>query len=242
MPTLSKTIHGEVAPGFRFEEGNHTYWLGDKKLTGVTTILNTVIAKNSLIQWAADMAVNYIREHQSLAEESLEEARVAHRKKKEVAGERGTDVHAQIENYIKTVIETNGGVPVQPNDVSDLMVQRFIDWSIANEVKFLASEKQVFCRSLWFAGTADFTFEKGGKRFVGDLKTMKKMWDRVPFFQTAAYMIALEEMGEEKYDGSCIVNINKETSELTDYWTYDHENDKEAFRAALTLYRQLNNF
>lgn len=118
----------------------------------------------------------------------------------------------------------------------------FIAWATANNVRFLASEKQVYSKELFVAGTFDFSFEKDGKRFIGDLKTMKKMWDRVPFFQTAAYIIASEHMGEEKYDGSCIININKETNELTEYYTYDHENDKKAFEAALFLYRQLANF
>lgn len=237
-----------------FNAKNHRYELDGKPVTGVTTILG-VLAKPALIQWAADMTAKWIREnctacdelsgdsgerHYTCHESDLQEAVKAHIKKKEAAGERGTDVHALIEEYIKLCIEHGGNALTAHRN--DPMVQKFIDWAMLNNIRFLASEKQVYSRELWFAGTADFTFEKDGKRYVGDLKTMRKMWDRVPFFQTAGYMIALEEMGEEKYDGSCIININKETTELTEHWTYDHENDKQAFRACLTLYRQLSNF
>ncbi len=75
---------------------------------------------------------------------------------------------------------------------------------------------------------------------------MGKIWDRVPFFQTAAYRKMSMEMGEEHYDGSCIVNISKPSekypSMLSTEWSYDFDNDQKAFEAALTLYRQLNNF
>lgn len=233
----------------------HVYLLDGKQVTGVTTVLG-VLAKPALIQWAADMTANWIREnckgrpygfvHKGPVyvcyEEDLEEARVAHAKKKEAAGDRGTDVHAQIESYIKACIETRGGAPEALSGLNDPMVEKFVEWAVQNQVTFLASEKKVFSKEWFVAGTFDFSFEKDGKRYIGDLKTMKKMWDRVPFFQTAAYMKMSEEMGEAPYDGSCVVNINKETTELTDYWTYDHANDRKAFEAALVLYRQLNNF
>lgn len=228
----------------------HVYLMDGKQMTGVTTVLG-VIAKPALIQWAADMACEYIAGHIGEAftypleadkfKTLLAEARTAHTKKKEAAGTKGTDTHALVEEYIKSCISKDGDAHAFGGG-DDPMAQKFAGWAQENNVKFIASEKKVFSKSWFVAGTFDFSFEKDGKRFIGDLKTMKKVWDRVPFMQTAAYRKMSVEMGEAPYDGSCIVNISKEDGhELTDHWSYDWEADQKGFEAALTLYRQLNN-
>ena len=229
-----------------------------KPYTGVTTVLG-VLAKPALIGWAARMTAEWIRENcgekvfqvgaglkptgnpiYMVDEDQLQEAVKAHTKKKEAGGQKGTDLHSEVEAWIKNTIATN---TMEYSSLQSPGLKAFVKWACDNEVKFLASEKQVYHSdpSMWYAGTFDFSFEKDGKRFIGDLKTMKKLWDRTPFFQTAAYMMASEHMGEEPYDGSCIVNVSKETNELTDHWTFDHESDRKAFGAALTLYKALNN-
>ena len=119
------------------------------------------------------------------------------------------------------------------------ILEQFKIWATDNKVEFLESEKRVYSEAWWTAGTCDFTCIIGGQRLVGDLKTMKTMWDRTPFFQTAAYMKMLVEQGEEKYDGTIIVNINKETNKLTEYKSFDFEADIKSFEAALTLYRTI---
>ena len=239
---------------FTFDAKKHIYTLDGKPMTGVTTILG-VIAKPALVGWAAKETANWIRSHcdydpnddeegnniYRVYEKDLQEAVKAHNKKKTDAGSKGTDVHAEVEEYIKTCISAGGTAQfIVPNDE---MLLKFIAWAVNNTVKFLASEQRVYSKEWFVAGTLDFSFEKDGKRFIGDLKTMKKVWDRTPFFQTAAYRKMSIEMGEAHYDGSCIVNISKEPGhELTDHWSYDFEGDQKAFEAALTLYRQLNNF
>ena len=233
---------------FKFIEKTHTYLMDGKRMTGVTTVLG-VISKPMLIDWAANMAVDYIKENGSSAEGAvlvsdyvLKEARTAHTKKKEAAGTKGTNTHALVEAYVKMSINTQDGYPVDHPRVNsdDPMLHEFIEWSLENKVQFLESEKKLYSKEWFVAGTTDFTCIIDGKRFVGDLKTMKKIWDRTPYFQTAAYMKMLKEMGEEDYDGSVIVNINKETFELTEHYSYDWESDVKSFEAALTLYRSLN--
>ena len=232
----------------------HVYLFGGKQMTGVTTVLG-VIAKPALIQWAADMACQLIGTAEKdrlgnyvVTNELLESARTAHTKKKEDAGTKGTDTHALVEEYIKECIENGGNAELRIKeaiDGIDPVLNKFIGWAVGNGVKFLASEKKVYSESWFVAGTFDFSFEKDGKRFVGDLKTMGKIWDRVPHFQAAAYRKMSVEMGEPDYDGTCIVNISKPSekypSELTESWSYDWEGDTQAFEAALTLYRKLNN-
>jgi hypothetical protein len=236
---ITETDENEVTnPSlFTYTEKGHKYTLDGKPMTGVTTVLG-VIAKPALIGWAANMAVDYIIEHGD-DPESLELARKAHTRKKDDAAGKGKDVHSEVEGVIKKSIERGF---VDTDTTLSPSAQNFVTWAQMKSVKFLSSETPVYSKEWFVAGTPDFTCEIDGKRYVGDLKTYKKMWDRVPFFQTAAYMKMLEEMGEPKYDGSVIVNINKETGELTDYYTFDWENDRKAFEACLTLYRQLNNF
>lgn len=249
---MNKSYHSSM---FEYQEKGHKYFLDGKPMTGVTTILG-VIAKPKLIQWAADEACNYVQMRLDKAgdtrsewyrnplelDEVLKEARKAHTKKKEAAGTKGTDVHSEVEGYIKACLAMGGDANLWDNPIQSEMMKKFVEWSVSNQVKFLDSEKHVYSKEWFVAGTFDFSFEKDGKRFIGDLKTMKKMWDRVPFFQTAAYRKMSIEMGEKEYDGSCIVNINKETNELTEHWSYDWEGDQKAFESALYLYRQLNTF
>ena len=224
---------------------NHVYTWNGKQMTGVTTVLG-MIAKPALIQWAADMACEFIdqaRQSEKFTlddlDEILKEARVAHTKKKEEAGSKGTDVHALVEKYIKDCIALNRGEALA-HETEDKMLLEFIKWAITNKVTFLESEKKIYSKEWFVAGTADFTCIIKDKRYVSDLKTMKKMWDRTPFFQASAYMKMLVEMGNNSYDGTVIININKETNELTEYYSYDFEADIKSFEAALTLYRNIN--
>src|SRR3990167_5977664 len=146
---------------FTFDPKKHLYELDGKPMTGVTTILS-VIAKPALIQWAANEAVKYIEEHSEhpvgkdyqVSVITLTEAKTAHRKKKEDAGSKGTDVHKEVEGLIQDGIDNNNGYIFGQSD--NEQVKKFIDWATENKVKFLASEKQVYSEIHWLAGTLDF--------------------------------------------------------------------------------------
>lgn len=257
---------------FQFDPKAHVYTLDGKPLSGVTTVLG-VIAKPALIQWAADMACDYVRDNRGALmdvsdiveplETLLKEARLAHRKKKEKAGAQGTDTHALIERYVKDCIQLNNGEAFVGYKDSE-PIQSFVQWSLDNKIKFIESEKRMYSREWWLAGTCDLVFEQDGKRYVGDVKTMKKLWDVTPFIQCAAYAkmyndmqktYAIEQalnvgipkesapynhMKDNEIDGTCIINIPKETNEVETHYRYDLEGDTKAFEAALTLYRTLN--
>lgn len=237
---------------FEFQEKGHKYFLDDKPLTGVTTVLN-VIAKPALIQWAANMATDYIsKEWKSNVSYSmdaikiiLDEARKAHCKKKEEAGQKGTDVHTLIETYIKLMISDQGGVAMEINGYDNEQVKHFVEWAVKNKIKFLESEKKMYSEKHWIAGTCDFTCEIKSKKYVGDIKTSSGIYDRTPFFQTAGYRLMLEEMGEKDYAGSVIINIKKDGKfdEKKDvYYSFDYQSDLDGFLAALKLYRTLKNY
>ena len=239
---------------FKFEEKSHTYTLDGKPLTGITTVLS-VIEKKALIQWAANMAVDYIKEmgpqfvtdwvnvHKADFANLLEEARTAHIRKRDSAAQKGTDTHALVEQYILSCIEAFDGVPVLKQEIDP--TRPFEEWALKENIRFIAAEKRMYSKELWIAGTADFIFEKDGKTYIGDIKTYKKLWDRVPMFQCAGYGLMFQEMTGKHIDGYVVFNLPKERKFNEDadvVWSYDVEGDTKAFLAALTLYRTLQNW
>lgn len=242
--------------GFAFDDAKHAYYFDGKKMTGCTTILG-VLAKPQLIPWAARMACDYIKEnshkvtfegdllHYEVTPEQLDEAQVAHAKKKEEGATKGTDTHALVEEYVKECIAMGGNNGYAMPGVADPAIAGFAEWAMRENIRFIASEAKFYSKSLFVAGTADLIFEKDGKKFLGDIKTYKKIWDRTPFYQCAGYALMAEEMGEPKFDGYCIINLPKERSfnETEDIkWSFDIEGDTQAFLACVTLYRQNANF
>ena len=128
-----------------------------------------------------------------------------------------------------------GGVIV-PHSSGEKQVQHFINWALANKVKFLESEKVVYDKDLFLAGTADFVCEIDGKRYIGDIKTSSGIYDLTPFAQCAAYA----HMLDYKLDGTIIINLKKngEFDEEKDvYYRYDLDTDWKFFEAALQIYR-----
>ena len=218
---------------FTFEEKRHRYFLDGKALTGITTVLN-VIAKPALIGWAARLATEYVRDNLKSLEELeqvLELAKNAHTRRKEEGGRKGTDVHKWCEEWIA------GKDPAIPEEAKEQIAQ-FMRWVLDEDVKFLESEKRMYSESLWLGGTCDAIALIKGKKYVVDFKTQDRMWDRVPFLQMAGYLILLEEMGEKDFHGSCVVLLPKK-GKLETFFTYDLENEKQAFLSTLKLYRYL---
>lgn len=232
---------------FDFNEAEHYYFrISDgKRLYGITNVLS-IISKPNLIQWAANQAIQYLKDNSELKEpdvwlvssDDLEKARYAHRRKKEDAGNKGKDIHSIIENKIKEAIKNNNGF-LEGSYTGEKQVEHFVKWGQGK--RFIASEKQLFSESLWVAGTCDMFFEMDGKTYVGDIKTTSGMWDRVPFFQCAAYGLMLKETEDIDISGYCIVRIGKDGS-FDEHWSYDIEGDKNGFLNALGLFKQLESF
>jgi len=239
---------------FKFNPETHTYTYDGKRMTGVTTVLG-VINKPALIGWAANMAVDYIKNTAGGVVEGnpieykyeefhkiLEEARKAHIRKRDDAATKGTDVHAEIEIIIKDVAKRNNGLVLEGMTHKDTQVQNFIDWAVKNKVKFTESEKVMYHPEWFVGGTADFVCEIDEKKYVGDIKTSKAIYDRTPFMQCSAYRGMLEQMGEKDFNGSVIVHLPKDgkfDEEKNIHYSFDYQTDLEGFLAALKLYRIL---
>ena len=194
-----KQLMEETKEGFVFDEKKHLYFYDGKPMTGCTTILG-ILAKPALIPWAAKMATDHVRSELSKTDKwlwsselprILDEAKGAHARKRDDAAESGTDLHALVETWVRACIAENDGYPKVAEEGP---IFAFTKWAIKENVRFIATETKLYSKELWVAGTVDLVFEKGGKRFVGDIKTYKKLWDRVPLIQCAGYALMAEEM------------------------------------------------
>lgn len=231
-----------------FNKENHEYRIDGERATGVTTIIG-VLAKPALIGWAAKMAIEYIKETAELLEHELagekvwkvsesllEESKTAHVRNRDSAAEHGTLTHELIEIYINNCINDNGCKPYSYQSES---VKPFIDWAVTNVDHFLFSERVMFNKDMFIAGTADFgCIMKDGKRLIGDFKTSSGMYGIGYFIQCAGYKILAEAEGDAPYDGCVIVRLGKKgPSDFDVTYRYRPDVDEEAFRACLTLYR-----
>ena len=243
---------------YRFSKGRHLHELlvdgRWQALTGITTVLG-IIAKPFLIQWSANEAVDYIDKalNEQLESQPIEtdlllwlhdhwkeitkEAKIAHRKKKEKAGEQGTDIHAIIEKIIKEAIEKNDGVI--KNVLHEVpQVQRFLEWVVNNNVRFIASELHLYSREHFLGGVVDGVVEIDGEKWIMDTKTGGVYAEA--FFQMAGYQLMIEELGlYQDIKGHIILGLLK-TGEFVEKRSISNEDNKKAFLSALSLYRIKN--
>lgn len=227
-----------------FDSGKHAYALdGTKLLTGVTSVISETSSKASLIQWAANMAVEAM-----VAGATPEEAKVAHRKKKESAGQVGTDLHALAENYIQGCIDTAGGeaLPLLEGEI-----KVFADWAVENKVKFLSTEQRLYSETNHLAGTMDFLCQINGELVLGDIKTFPKMWDISAYHQMGAYSMMYHELTGQMPKKTIVVKIcDPQDPRILKYKglpfaVYERHavaEDIEGFMCRLKLYRQMQNF
>lgn len=226
---------------YQFDKINHIHTFEGKPLHGVTTVLK-VISKPALIQWAANVAVEYVKNNPlplqqdgldgviGTSEEILEKARFAHKQKKEKAGDWGTILHEAIESWIKT------GQEPQLEEEHKVVFGKFKDWVKENKVEFIESEKHVWSKDMWVGGICDLVFTMNGKKYIGDIKTSSRIYNE-HFFQMAAYNLCLEEMGEHQdIEGYVVINLKKD-GEIDLMRADNLEMNRQAFLAALTLHK-----
>ena len=249
---------------FKFEANTHRYFLDGKPLTGVTTILG-VIAKPALVPWAAKMTTEYIRDNCKgdvegvyvVSEEQLDEAKAAHRKRKEAAADFGTVVHDKVEGYVKACIESNQGVPLDEYDfdlasITDLepkLIEKaglslgeFVGWAKENVSVFVESEAKLYSEEHWYAGTVDIIYkDKEGKLWIADIKTSSGVYPEM-FAQMGGYDIAWQERnGAADVHGYVILHVDKKKCQINPVGFHDTQMCREFFLHALGLYRISNN-
>lgn len=169
----------------------HAYYLGDRKLDGVTTLLSQGLPKPALVQWAANCAADLAcDEWDALAELPLSERRKrlagAPNAARDSAAVKGTRVHALADKL------ANGEEVRVPDDLAghvEACVRFLNDWDVIT----LQTERPVFHEKYLYAGTFDLLAGmddgagQGMQTWLLDFKTNKSGPFGDVAFQLAAY-------------------------------------------------------
>lgn len=173
----------------------HSYYLGDRKLDGVTTLISNGLPKPALVRWAARCAAELaVNEWDALAglpvADRLGRLTDAPNAARDAAAVRGTRVHALADRLVN-----DEEVPV-PEDLAghvEACVRFLDDWNVLK----VATERPVYHEKYMYAGTFDLIADLGDDRWLLDFKTNKSGPFGDTAFQLAAYRYATHYLRED---------------------------------------------
>jgi len=184
----------------------------------------------------------------------LDSAYRAHEDSKQDSAVKGTDLHAELELYVKKAISENDGRPYPALEVEHWppQIEPFGNWCVGNVERFLWSEAHCYSEKLWTGGISDAgALMKDGKVAVIDFKSSKDAYFN-QFVQCAGYALQIEENGlldaqgnstskpKGKVEALYVVPFG--SSDVTPRSHFDVEGRKADFEAAVRLYRSSQQF
>lgn len=245
------------------DEGKqHLHTLDGKPLIGTSTVVG-IIAK-TLTWWASGLAVSKLgwldpkknspesvkiallegfERVRSLSLDDygklLGEAYKAHSVRLKDAASDGTDLHAELETYVKSVISG------EPYTIENEKVAKFAIWSELNVKKFLYSEAHCYSETFWTGGIFDCLAEmNNGKIALFDFKSAKEAYFG-HFVQLGGYAVEIDEngifdadgnkLGEAKIDELYVVPFGAE--DMTPKPHFEVDGMKGYFVNAVNLYK-----
>jgi len=215
---------------YAFNAARHIHTWDGKPLHGVTSVLKMWGDPGALVGWAANQAVDAIARG-----ESQTDARKAHLKIRDAAGDKGKEVHGILEEAMNIWIDTG-----EVQTTIDPVVNAVLEWMKTEGYTPIKSEFPVYNLDLWYAGIMDAVVEKNGQRFILDFKTSGSLQTK-NFYQCGAYSLAIKNMKEEaEVGGAIIVHIPKGLSfdpEKNVYVRYDIGHLETAFTNILETYK-----
>jgi hypothetical protein len=187
----------------QFDEKKHQYTIRGRLIPNVSSIVK-ILDKPMLNKWAIRQAISYIRKNKKkLTKDVFLQAENEAKRVKEKAGEKGTELHKIIEEWL------NGGGMKKPRSkhlASGL--QKFIKWAENKKMEVLHSEKKVYSKSRDYAGTCDIVAKIDGRLSLLDIKTGKNIYQEA-YAQVAAYGGAWnEEFPNNKIKDFYIIQIS----------------------------------
>lgn len=215
---------------YAFNAARHIHTWEGKPLHGVTSVLKMWGDPGALVNWAANQAVDAISRG-----ETKEDARKAHLKVRDAAGDKGKEVHALLEESLNKWI-AEGAVQLG----LDPVVNAVLEWMKTEGYTPIKSEFPVYNLDLWYAGIMDAVVEKDGQRYILDFKTSGSLQTK-HFYQCGAYSLAIKNMKEAaEIGGAIIVHIPKGlsfNSETNVYVRYDIGQLEKSFTNILETYK-----
>lgn len=234
MSFIKKDMYGGE---FIFDEEKHVYTFNGDPVPGVTSILK-VIDKPALFNWAVGVTRDYwleqvVKNKRTDFEKIHKESWNANKNISKTAADIGKNVHSYAECFFKKT-----ELPALETDEAKRGVEGFHKWLDAHKVEVVASERMIFSKEHYYAGTCDFVAKIDGVLAVGDIKTSSGIFNEYRL-QTAAYQHALQEEKQMKFDVRWIVRFDKKTGEFEAKPYYEFDLDFQGFLAALSLQRTL---
>lgn len=209
---------------YKDEKGEHLHLWNGQPLIGTSTVTNR-ISKGGLTWWASGLACEQygwlnpkkategerLQKAQSFAEivqpftagdwlKLGDKAYKAHMTSLNKSKDKGTDLHAELERFVKDHMGGSVGSYAP-------QIQPFIDWTEKNVKRFLLSEKHVFSERMWTGGIVDCVAElNDGQYVILDFKSAKEAYPSM-FLQVAGYATQLAENGFYDKDGNKLGEI-----------------------------------
>ncbi|HEV3219568.1 MAG TPA: hypothetical protein VGZ48_07335 [Candidatus Acidoferrales bacterium] len=182
----------------------------------------------------------------------LDSAYRAHADTLTKSADKGTDMHAELEEYVKFTLTEHRGEPILLWDgYKHKAVEIFADWAVKNVKRFLVSEGHCYSEKLWTGGIVDLVFEdKQDRLAIMDFKSSKEAY-LSQFFQIGGYDLEISENGIFDADGILKLKVDKEISYYAVFpfgmedpapqFHYDTVGAMQGFEAATVLYKLINN-
>ena len=255
---------------YKFDKEKHLHTLDGKPLTGTSSV--TEVLAKPLTWWASGLAcekLGWLNPKKAKQEERLknvgsfleiikgmtnedylnllDKAYRAHKDSLDKSADKGTDLHAELEKFVKAEM----GIRNFEDDELDERIMPFIEWSRKNVDEFLFSEAHAYSERLWTGGIVDAGAElKDGSIAIIDFKSAKAAYTG-HFIQAGGYALEIEENGVFDSKGEKNKKLEKPITKLiivpfganpvlpvimSDIQAY-----KDGFESAVKLYRLIFN-
>ncbi|KKI16400.1 MULTISPECIES: hypothetical protein [unclassified Leucobacter] len=182
---------------------NHAYYLDDRKLDGVTTLLGNGLPKPALVNWAGNATAEYAVDNwEELGELSLSKRLDTLKKSRyaisDEAKHRGTEVHDLAEKLAL-------GQEVEVPDAIAGHVSSALRFLEEFKVETLLTEASVYHETALYAGTFDLLLKSGlpehaGKVVLADWKTNRTGIYPETALQLTAYAKATRYLDRDKVE------------------------------------------
>lgn len=230
-----------------FDSVHHKYYVDEIEFPSVTTILSLLDKSQPLMQWATNVAIEYIKTHMDelhtkTSGQILYAAKMEHKRLKDSAASVGTRAHRLVEDYL--IANKYKGNPHKSKLMLDNISKdlekpffAFLDWIEDKDFVLLDVEKIIYSKKLTYAGTLDIRCLLNNNKYIIDLKTSAGIYDEM-LLQLCGYKYAYEENNEDRGHHIGILRLDKNTGEpeWKEYTNKDYRKHIKAFKHLVRYY------
>jgi len=198
-----------------------------KKVPGVTTVLNSVLAKPALIKWAYGLGVKGI---------DMDGYRDA-------LADVGTLAHRMILDHLRGDKTDTANCPKDQVDLAENCFIKYLEWEKAHKVEPIIVEEPLVSAIHGYGGTPDFYGRIDGVFTLMDFKTGKAIYDDF-WYQIGGYDLLLaERVHPEEWPTSLrILNIGRsEDEKFVEETRSSVAHEAQIFLHALAIYKLKRN-